>query len=566
MTSLLDEFFEECTYYRDLVRLHVLEETRPKLLSRYDEEDGGQQLVPQQPSLTVREWTELMKLHYRTDYSIDFGENYDDEEVDEGDVQLTFRRDNGEDKVVSEVCLIDGQWPHLVNRGHTWECLESYLRRHHLAWMSPDAFITLERNLSVILKPFENYFTCHVSFSMNSSCLGCGCCHRVWVCSITSQEPTPVYEQLFQLIAKEPDASRVGIFRETERQYEEDPETIVLPWSAQTLSNYLNINNLQRATFQCTDFDQELCFELSNFRGELAFDFAFLVEDEQIFEQVAINQGPTGLDFFITHFVGDSMLDSLRRTQSLRRLVLDEFCFEIDIGDPDEDFTFYRLFEAVRLNRSLLVLQVGYRPATLSIENHDWIHLMQCLQEHSTLQKLTLAVDVEPDEQMVGMDDEHVSVRNAVDRLRRTHDLIDMLKTNQTLLRLEFHGNAVNNQAYKDKIQPYLTMNWYRPGLKTIMQVVDTCHRRRLLSAALTKADVRHNPTILWMFLSHFHHDFIPYLPINTKKMEKSQVNKGMNKGTTSQSKENSLNSKKRSWSASFDEEEDGPPSTSSQN
>ena len=81
-----------------------------------------------------------------------------------------------------------------------------------------------------------------------------------------------------------------------------------------------------------------------------------------------------------------------------------------------------------------------------------------------------------------------------------TQSILDMVKTNTILKKLELDQHIVDQEMVQDEVEPRLEMNAFRPRVAAVAQEADIELRLRLLGKALEK--VEDNSTLVFMFLS----------------------------------------------------------------
>jgi hypothetical protein len=365
----------------------------------------------------------------------------------------------------------------LLHRGFTWIDFIS-AARGKIVWINEDAFFNLDSEMMHVF----DFLTVFTAFDSTSESNG-----LVKVCASSLEHATIVGDILLRLLTTSEDPKI-----KLESGFANEEIDAHFPVTGPALSYFLaqsrNLLHLELARFRLnadhcraidaidasTDVDFEL--ELSNClpteQGEII-----------LVESIKQNRGPTKLR--------NCQIDTRRLAGAIRgnnRVNHLAPCDENESLESRLEF-----YQALAENEGITRLSLGSESITDeswslgldSITDESWTALWQSASCHPKLERISISLTYR-----AGSD---------ARKTLRTQAIVDALRINTVLLRIDMNREEFDKAILKDDVYPRLEANRYRSRVAAIAKQKGEW-RRKLLGQALVS--VASNPSLTWMFVS----------------------------------------------------------------
>jgi hypothetical protein len=186
------------------------------------------------------------------------------------------------------------------------------------------------------------------------------------------------------------------------------------------------------------------------------------------------DQGPTEL--FQCWIDAGSLASALGRNRGLKRLTMNQNLVEGEM---------LAIGQALATNQGLEHLSLCGQ----SISDNNWNTMCNSLRKHLKLKSLDLFHTQDP-------------CWTEKKKAMRIRAVAAMLLSNTVLEKIFFSPGEVDEQLFKDVINPRLEMN--RSLFKSQRRAVQSapCSLRSKLLGRAVRSGIRHNPSLIWLFLS----------------------------------------------------------------
>ena len=253
---------------------------------------------------------------------------------------------------------------------------------------------------------------------------------------------------------------------------EEPPCHSTCPFTGPALGRFLtqslDIPGLQLSWFE---LDEEHCRALvatenarENF--EIDLDKCRLTEagERVLFNGIRRDRGPTSL--IACRFNTQPLAEALRGNTHIKY-----FRSRYDDGFTAEDFLL--LLRGLAGN-----LGIGYLDlSSLSINDESWSIMCQSLANHPAIKHLDLVCTACHDESsrpMYRSRDSHAMVMSVGRKRRRTQSLVDMLKVNTAITKIEIGSKDRDESVWGSEIEPRLEINKFRRRIVAVKKTKGT--------------------------------------------------------------------------------------------
>jgi hypothetical protein len=356
----------------------------------------------------------------------------------------------------------------LLHRGFTWIDFVS-AARGKIVWINVDAFFNFDSDLMNIVKydesPYDDFLTAFVGTSESTDRL-------VQVCASSLEHATVACDIMLQLLTTSEDPK---IKLESSFAYDDydAPFAVTGPALSHFLVQSRNLLHLELSRYELnTDHCRAIDAIDAPTNVDLELELSDCSPTEQgeiiLMESMKQNRGPSKLR--------NCQIDTRRLADAIRG---NERVNYLALYDENQSFgASLEFHQALAENEGITHLRLGFD----SITDESWTALWQSVSCHPKLERISL----------------HLSCSDTQKTLR-TQAIVDALRINTVLLRIDLSHEEFDKVILKDDMYPRLQANRYRPRVAAIAKQKGEW-RRKLLGQALIS--VASNPNVIWMFLS----------------------------------------------------------------
>ena len=318
---------------------------------------------------------------------------------------------------------------------------------------------------------------------------------NIWALPETTQATqTGVCDQLLQGLAEYNPAESVSLTSGRYFPNRDFPNHSTCPFSGPALARLLRQStDIPQINLRHYELDEEHCRALVTEEGvrkelEINLNGCHLTEagETVLFDGIRRNRGPTSL--YGCRFNAQRLADALNGNTRIHK-------FQCRDGEGTTDDNLLFLFRALAGNLGIKVLILSHR----SIKDESWDVMCQSLANHPAITHLVLEFTASHDESSRPLSPGSTyMVMSEARKTHRTQSLVEMLKVNTTICKINLDEDQHDNSIWRNEGEPRLEMNKFRPRIVAVKKAQGTL-RAPLFGRSLHA--VNDNNTFIFMIV-----------------------------------------------------------------